>query len=245
MDNSAWAEHERAQETYWWHRHKRDLLLDLAEQDPYSKVLEIGSGGGSLILRLTKPSQRVTCDLEARHVKPGGVAARLPNLCFKDETFDLVFLSDVLEHLDQPVESLQTIRRIMKPGGRCLITVPAWPALWSDHDLFYGHKKRYTPTQFQMELTEAGFILRRRGWFFLMPLGAAWIRQGLHVLKTAIGRTVNPGRPQSGLVALPEAINRACYTYLNLVERPLAVRFLLPIGLTYAAIAVKSDGRMV
>lgn len=236
MDSTAWKEHEDIQESYWWHRHKRDFLLHLAEQEPYARVLEIGSGGGILAERLKLPGHRVTTDLSSRHVRKGGVAARLPDLCFKNETFDLVFLSEVIEHIADPVKALQSIHRVMRPGARCLVTVPAWPFLWSDHDIFYGHQKRYTLPILRGELLAAGFQIRRLGWAFFMPLWAAAARHFLSVVR----RRIFPNAPpRSGFVPLPDFFNETCYQYLRRIEQPLTFRWLMPVGLTIAAVAVK------
>lgn len=235
VDEAAWKEHERIQETGWWHRHKRAFLLHQAEASPYSRVLEIGAGGSSLSEDLQSPCQKTTTDLSARHVGPGGVVARLPELSFKPDTFDLIFLSDVLEHLDDPIEALKTIRRILKPGGRCLITVPAWPGLWSEHDIFYGHKKRYTPEMLRAEIQTSGLSIHRRGWIFFGPLCAAFARRAL---RAALGSSI-ARPPQSNFPDLPPFVNAACLSYLRVFEQPLAFRMLLPLGLTHAAVVVK------
>ena len=231
MQDDAWQEHEKIQETYWWHRHKREFILHLAEEQPYERVLEIGSGGGILASRLKRRCRAITTDLSVRHVHPGGVVAKLPELCFKPAAFDLVILSEVLEHLDQPVESLKTIRRILRPGGRCIITVPAWPALWSSHDVFYGHKKRYTPNLLRSELSESGFDIQKKGWVFFMPLWAAFVRKFFIADQT----------PKSAFVYFPAFINNACYQYLRWIEQPFTFRMRLPLGLTYSTVAVKPN----
>ena len=236
MDEAAWREHEKIQERYWWHRHKREVLLSIAEERPYSRVLEIGAGGGSMAASLQKPCRRVTTDLDLRHVSPGGAVARLPELCFKPGLFDLVILSEVLEHLDAPVEALKTVHRVMAPGGRCLITVPAWPMLWSEHDRFYGHKKRYTPAILRSELNAAGFEVSRTGWMFFAPF---WPVLVWRLAKRPLETFRNSQPPQSDFVPMPELVNTLCYFYLHVLEYPLAARGWLPIGSTLSAVAVK------
>lgn len=242
MEINAWAEHAGIQETYWWHVHKREFLLHLAEQKPYRRVLEIGTGGGRLTDGLKCPALRITMDLSVRHVRPGGVVAGLPRGCFKSGVFDLVILSDVLEHLDQPVEALKTVRRIMTEDGRCLITVPAWPSLWSSHDIFYGHKKRYTPSTLRAELLEAGFRMEKKGWIFFMPLWAVFVLRAVRIVGENLGVLARPDAPQSRFVLFPAVINRLCLTYLRWIEQPLAVRWRLPVGATLAAVAVRGRG---
>ena len=56
---------------------------------------------------------------------------------------DLVVMTDVLEHLDDPAGALGAVRARLKPGGALLMTVPATPWLWSAHDVTHHHRRRY------------------------------------------------------------------------------------------------------
>ncbi|WP_162250327.1 class I SAM-dependent methyltransferase [Pseudoxanthomonas sp. Root630] len=76
-------------------------------------------------------------------------AERLP---FGDETADTVLLSEVLEHLRNPQSALQEIRRVLKPDGRVLITLPF---LYPIHDAPYDFQ-RYTSFGLQREVEAAG-----------------------------------------------------------------------------------------
>ncbi len=58
--------------------------------------------------------------------------------------WDAVCLFDVLEHLDDEAGALAACRRLLAPGGRLFVTVPAYAWLWSRHDELLGHRRRYT-----------------------------------------------------------------------------------------------------
>jgi SAM-dependent methyltransferase len=64
-------------------------------------------------------------------VQHGQLPDQLP---FENLSFELVVMTDVLEHLVRDEESLTVIRERLKPGGTILATVPAFPFLWSAHD---------------------------------------------------------------------------------------------------------------
>lgn len=116
---------------------------DLIEVTDLKKgnALEIGCGAGFSTKRLTKflpkavkleGSEYVEGMLpDARKLNPGinFISESVYELKRKDETFDIVFLLEVLEHLDYPDIALKEISRVLKPGGYLIIGVPREP-LW-------------------------------------------------------------------------------------------------------------------
>jgi SAM-dependent methyltransferase len=63
---------------------------------------------------------------------------------FADAVFDLVTCLDVVEHTPDDRRTLGELRRVTRPGGVLLLTVPAHPTLWSAHDEANQHYRRYT-----------------------------------------------------------------------------------------------------
>jgi len=68
--------------------------------------------------------------------------------------FDLIVCSEVLEHVDDPVQVLRNARRCLAPGARLVVTVPAGPR--SAFDLHIGHKRHFTPASLKSVFTGAG-----------------------------------------------------------------------------------------
>jgi SAM-dependent methyltransferase len=141
------------EEKHWWHIAKREVCLKLilkylAVKEP--KILDIGCGTGKNIgffgqIGLTwgidsSPEAIRFCKKRGvKNIKSGTGNAT----GFGSSTFDLVTLLDVLEHTDED-KTLKEINRILKPNGLLVITVPAFPWLWSKWDQVLRHRKRYT-----------------------------------------------------------------------------------------------------
>ena len=86
--------------------------------------------------------------------------------------FDFLIAMDVLEHTDHGVTALRTWQKHLKPGGLIFITVPAFGFLWSNHDEFLGHKRRYTKQLLAEEARQAGLEPIKLSYIFsyLLPV---------------------------------------------------------------------------
>ena len=77
------------------------------------------------------------------------------------ESADLIVLFDVLEHVEQDEASLVAMRRLLKPGGRIVLTVPAHQWLWSAHDVGLHHMRRYSRSLLRERIEKAGYRSRQ------------------------------------------------------------------------------------
>lgn len=99
-----------------------------------AKVLDVGVNTGTIALPLLKLGCRVKgIDLVPELVeqaKRNGVFAEQGEAedlsRYEDESFDVVICAEVLEHLYDPLLAVEEAFRVLKPGGRYLITVPHW-----------------------------------------------------------------------------------------------------------------------
>ena len=82
-------------------------------------------------------------------------------------SFDLVVLSEVLEHIQDDEGALDTVRELLGEGSWLLLTVPGDPKLWNAEDEQAGHVRRYTKEELRHKLTKRGFeIVRMINWGF-------------------------------------------------------------------------------
>ncbi len=138
--------------------------------------------------------------------------AVLEQLPFDDGRFDVVIATDVIEHLDDDRRALAELRRVTAPGGRLVVTVPAYTWLWSRHDESMHHRRRYTAGRLSAQMSAAGWKPEVETYFFsiLLP-GVAAVRafrrgegngeSDLSLTSPAMGRLLElPSRAEAKLI---------------------------------------------
>ncbi len=83
-----------------------------------------------------------------------------------DKSVDLAILMDVLEHVQDDVSFLENVKSKMRAGGRVLITVPAYQHLFSEHDVFLKHYRRYNRKTLAKALSSAGYTIEKMHYFY-------------------------------------------------------------------------------
>jgi SAM-dependent methyltransferase len=122
-------------------------------------VLEIGPGlrptapvTGSYFVETSEKAVETLSRAGGRSVRAGD--GHLP---FRDGSFDAVLALEVLEHVDEDRRLMAEIARVLRPGGRAVISVPLYMSLWSSTDESCAHVRRYEPEELLGKLREAGF----------------------------------------------------------------------------------------
>jgi SAM-dependent methyltransferase len=157
------------------------------------------------------------------------------SLPFEKETFDLVTALDVIEHIDDDLGALREMRRVMKPGGLLLLTVPAYMFLWGRQDDINLHKRRYVARQLHSRLEAAGFEVQKLTYMnsILFPAIAA-IRLVRRVLP-------EPPKLESDFAfPAPQPLNVVLSAIFG-SERHLLTRFDIPFGVSIMALARAGD----
>lgn len=186
MRKDLYADLYQQEEKHWWHRSKREncrrLLLKYLF-DKNLKILDIGCGTGKNVEFFQEWGETFGLDASPeaiRFCQKRGLKnikkARGEKTNFPAETFDLITLLDVLEHVDETA-ILAEIRRLLKPKGKLLITVPAYPWLWSRWDEVLKHRRRYTLSTLNAILKKHHFrVLKISYMFSFLLLPAILVR---------------------------------------------------------------------
>jgi ubiquinone/menaquinone biosynthesis C-methylase UbiE len=228
---------------HWWYRARRALVTEVlaGELDPGATVVDVGCGTGDNLVALDAAAcggAVVGVELSpyaVRHAPrsaAGGVRAgvsRAEQLPFPSACADLVTSMDVIEHLDDAA-ALAEYHRVLRPGGLVLVTVPAYRWLWSAHDDWAAHLRRYTRRHLVAVLEEAGFAPVRAGYFnsFLVPPAVV-------LRRTPVRRLVTVEQDEVG--ATSPTVDRVMTGLARLERRWVRGRRTVPFGLSILALA--------
>jgi 2-polyprenyl-3-methyl-5-hydroxy-6-metoxy-1,4-benzoquinol methylase len=198
---------------HWYYRAKRLALDSMLRGIPFHRVLDVGAGSAIFSKHLLDGgAESATCvdsayageRLETYNGKP---------IRFRREIApgdaDLVLLMDVLEHVDDDAGLMRASLAGAAPGAFVLISVPAFQSLFSAHDRFLEHRRRYTARSLEAVVAAAGLKMVSTRYFFAMilPLVAA-----LRIFQ-------RQGPPRSSLVVHTPLVN-AVLAFVHRAELP-------------------------
>jgi len=131
-------------------------------------ALDFGAGIGTFSDSLSLPNEQVYCvepDESSRAFLARKGHKPYEGLhCLGDAMIDYVFTLNVLEHIEDDAAALAEIYRVLKPGGRLMIYVPAFMLLYSSMDAHVGHHRRYRMQGLENLVTQAGFLVEKRAY---------------------------------------------------------------------------------
>ncbi len=183
MDDSELRAMLRHDEHHWWYRGRRRVLhaaLDRARVPANARLLDAGCGSGRTLDELARLGAASGIDLSPEAVafaqRRGHADVRtgaIEGLPFEAETFDIVTCLDVIEHTPDDRRSLAELRRVTRPGGALIVTVPAHPRLWSHHDIVNRHYRRYRARDLRAAAMDAGWGVELDTFFNSLLLAPA------------------------------------------------------------------------
>jgi SAM-dependent methyltransferase len=137
------------------------LVEQLAERD--ARILDFGAGIGTFAARLRDRGYSVECvepdPKQGALIESKGLVNRLSASDFAERRFDLVYSFNVFEHVDDHVQAMRDVLRVLRPGGQLLAYVPALGFLFTSMDAKVGHVRRYTRATLTKAMREAGFTI--------------------------------------------------------------------------------------
>ena len=215
MREAAHRQIAEAAATHWWFRGRRRVIAALlrrfAPGDGLA-IADVGCGTGTEIGMLQEFGRVVGVDssgmaLELAHRRGHAelIVAAMPRLCFPDGAFDVVCALDVIEHIEDDRAAVREMWRICRPGGLLVVTVPAYPWLWSEHDDANQHWRRYTRAELGARLSASGCEILKLSY---MSVAATPAVMAVRLAKNLTRRPRNgASTPRLDLFTVPRSLN--------------------------------------
>ena len=222
---------------HWYYRSKASALLDYVKKLKPQTVLDVGAGSGFFskeLLKTTDAKEALCIDTSYSSERSDFASGKPVRYSTHSGPVDadLVLMMDVLEHVDDDAGLLCEYTDKVPAGTHFLITVPAFSFLWSGHDVFLGHRRRYTLKEIESVAESAGLIVERGSYFFglVFPLAA--------ILRLLDGNFNSQSHPPRSQLKKHSPITNATLIGLCTVDR-LFLRINRLAGLTAFCLARK------
>lgn len=249
METTLIQEMFQRQHDHWWFQGRSRIVSALVERfqpqgrERSLRLCDVGCGTGANLRMLARFGQVwgvEPCDdalelarqVEDATVYQGGLPDELP---FTHERFDVLTLTDVLEHVERDQESVLRCAALLAPGGIIVATVPAYQWLWTHHDEHHRHYRRYTLNRFRALFEGAGLSVELASYCnsLLFPF---------MVTSRVVARVRRNGSPSYAALSLPPAlVNRALRSVFG-SERHLLSFARLPFGGSVVCVARATGG---
>ncbi len=177
--------HATIEDTHWWFVGRRRIVENVVGayllDETQKTLVDVGCGTGGNIGAFQSKFKCIGLDISEHAIDfatrrfqnvtfiCGGLEKRIYPII---EKADMLLLLDVLEHIEKDSQFLRDITTHMKPGAHLLVTVPSEMSLWSPHDEFHGHFRRYTKQELLIMFQTLPVSVRLLSYYnsFLYPI---------------------------------------------------------------------------
>jgi 2-polyprenyl-3-methyl-5-hydroxy-6-metoxy-1,4-benzoquinol methylase len=228
-------------ERHWWWRARSKVILDVLRRlqptQGWKTILDIGCGDGLFFPELSRFGEVEGVEPFAELVNPANPYRNRISICPFDENYrpgkrySLILMLDVLEHIENAAGSLRHAIDLLEPDGRLVVTVPAFMALWTNHDVMNQHFIRYTKPTFREVARQAGLRIQEERYLY------HWTCP----VKLGIGLRERLFRIQPKPAQVPMwAINESMY-FLSRLEQRTLTPLSLPFGSSLLVVGTKAS----
>ena len=166
----------KTEEMNWWYRVRRKIvrsvILKNCKKRNNLKILDAGCGVGATLKSISDLGNCFGIDSHDKAVnycrEKGIKNVRLgdiTDLSFDDNSFDVILVLDVLEHIKDDEAAIKEMGRVLREDGLLIIFVPALKILWSKTDELSHHFRRYTLKELKNKINKYGFKNVRATYF--------------------------------------------------------------------------------
>lgn len=230
------------QKKHWWFATKRNIILDTVLRytnlQLSDKILDIGCGSGLMLntlenigntsgMDMSDEAIEFSSEIFTGTIKKGSLPDDVP---YPSDYFSLITALDVIEHIDDDLVSLKTIRNLLKSKGKAVITVPAYMSLWSHFDELNEHKRRYTLNELHQKLLLAGFEIEKISYYNTLLFPVVYIVRKLNNLL---------GRNGSSDIDMPSSIMNSILKTIFGFEKFILRYCNMPFGVSILAVVKK------
>ena len=240
MNPEAYVIMSRTEAIHWWFKGRREIISHIISElnlKQNASILEIGCGTGGNLEMLSQFGSVSGLEMDSNALSLAKTHSKnrydlrqgiCPDLSpFSEQTFDLICMFDVLEHINLETETLREATKLLAKNGRIILTVPAYQWLWGMHDEFLHHKRRYNAAMLRKAADSAGLEIRKLTYFnfLLFPIAAA----------SRIIQKIIRGKRPIGADTPPTPIN-STLRWIFASERFAVNHFHIPFGVSLLAI---------
>ena len=243
MDKSLYSEMASLETRHWWFLGRRVIIFDVIKRfcgSPSGKALDVGLGTGingeflskaGYLVDGVEDSDEAIRFVEKNYPSLSVLKTSFPSFSIASESYKLVTMLDVIEHIEDDMSALKAAYHALVPGGRVVITTPAFPFLWTKHDELAHHKRRYRKKELKTKLEEVGFETLFISYFnfFLFPAIATF---------RILGKLLSKESVNSDFSSTPNFLNLP-FTKLFSSEHFLMRFFSLPFGVSIIVVGKK------
>ena len=244
----------RIEDRHFWFRARNAAITSVLRGavsglEPGYRVLEVGCGTGN-VLRvienacpkghvfgldlflegLSRARHRLCCSLVQGDIRSAPFVASV----------DVVGVFDVLEHLDDDEGALFALKKLLRPGGLLLLTVPASPGLWSYFDEISCHRRRYDEADLSRKVEDAGFRVLYTTPYMAILYPVVWLTRRINSLvhrrRDLPKKARNEALAEHDLQVFP-GVNGFMHGILRFETLSLRKRYRLPFGASLLMLA--------
>lgn len=228
--------YHEAEENHWWFLGRREAIVSLMERFPReARILEVGCAGGILLRTLQEKgySQVFGVDISKEAIelcRRRGVnhvsVMDGESLAF-DKKFDIIILSDVLEHIKNEKEVIHGLQRSLISGGKVICFVPAFMFLWSYHDEVNQHFRRYTRKSLIQVFRSDGFKIIRASYWNTLLFFPIFLGKKLFMRKSFLKEKPPLYSPNKAINTILSSLLRIENALLKIMNFPFGVSVFL------------------